>query len=89
VNQQYVPQVEFSELDTLSPQQVDTIKRRGCVLIRNVVDDSEAIKWREELQEYVKSNPDAEGGDVSPSVSDQQPYFIQGFPENDKQFLQL
>ncbi|GJE92712.1 DUF1479 domain-containing protein [Phanerochaete sordida] len=52
-----VPQVEFSALDQLSQEQVDEVRRKGCVVIKNVVDDAEATSWKEDLQEYVKANP--------------------------------
>ncbi|TCD66348.1 hypothetical protein EIP91_001452 [Steccherinum ochraceum] len=52
-----VPQVEFSQLQQLSAEEIATIRQRGCVVIRNVVDDAEATGWRKELQEFVKSNP--------------------------------
>ncbi|KAH8091349.1 DUF1479-domain-containing protein [Cristinia sonorae] len=52
-----VPQVEFSQLSNLSAAETENIRRRGCVVIRNVVDDVEAEGWRDDLQELVKSNP--------------------------------
>ncbi|KAL5511381.1 hypothetical protein ACEPAH_4597 [Sanghuangporus vaninii] len=52
-----IPQVEFSELQNLTSEQIDLIKRRGTVLIKNVVDDDQAISWREELKKYIKTNP--------------------------------
>ncbi|KAL5532885.1 hypothetical protein ACEPAF_4659 [Sanghuangporus sanghuang] len=52
-----IPQVEFSELQNLTLEQIDLIKRRGTVLIKNVVDDYQAISWREEPKKYVKTNP--------------------------------
>ena len=36
---------------------MDEIKRKGCIVIKNVVDDAEAAEWREDLQAYVKANP--------------------------------
>ncbi|KAL5529483.1 hypothetical protein ACEPAG_5468 [Sanghuangporus baumii] len=52
-----IPQVEFSELQSLTLDQINQIKRRGTVLIKNVVDDDQAISWREELKKYIKTNP--------------------------------
>ncbi|KAJ3490842.1 hypothetical protein NLI96_g1126 [Meripilus lineatus] len=54
---QAVPEVEFNELGKLSEKEIDTIQRKGCVVIRNVVDDDEASGWRKDLKEYVSSNP--------------------------------
>ncbi|KAH8091346.1 DUF1479-domain-containing protein [Cristinia sonorae] len=52
-----VPQVEFAQLGKLSAEEVENIRRKGCVVIRNVVDDSEAEGWRRELQDFVRANP--------------------------------
>lgn len=54
---QIVPQVDFTELDTLSASARDNIRRRGVVVIRNVVPDEEATGWRNDLKKYVKENP--------------------------------
>ncbi|CAL1716090.1 unnamed protein product [Somion occarium] len=56
-----VPQVEFSDLPNLSQEQIEAVKRRGCVVIRNVVDDAEAQSWRNDLKEYVTVNSDIYG----------------------------
>ncbi|KAI0076163.1 DUF1479-domain-containing protein [Panus rudis PR-1116 ss-1] len=52
-----IPQVDFAELQGLSKDKLDTIKRKGCVVIRNVVDDAEALSWKADLVDYVKTNP--------------------------------
>lgn len=62
-----MPQVGFAELGSLSEQRVDEIKRKGCVVIRDVVDDAEAKEWQAWLREYVSKNPDIEGDPIRPS----------------------
>ncbi|TRM65073.1 hypothetical protein BD626DRAFT_240198 [Schizophyllum amplum] len=57
----YIPEVEFSDLGKLSKDDVDKIKRIGSVVIHNIVDDEEAMKWKTDLEEFVKANPDVEG----------------------------
>ncbi|KZT33239.1 DUF1479-domain-containing protein [Sistotremastrum suecicum HHB10207 ss-3] len=52
-----IPQIDFSEIDSLSSEKLADIKRRGGVVIRNVVDDAEALRWTDSLREYVKVNP--------------------------------
>ncbi|KAL0063218.1 hypothetical protein AAF712_009916 [Marasmius tenuissimus] len=69
----YIPQVKFSELDKLSPEQIAEIKRKGTIIIRDIVEDAEAAKWKTSLEEFVKANPKR----------------IEGFPEEDLQFFQL
>ena len=53
---QYIPQIDFNSLDRLSPDEIEKIKRRGSVLIRDVVDDAQAVEWKDELKEFVKVN---------------------------------
>ncbi|KAG6827163.1 hypothetical protein H0H92_012923 [Tricholoma furcatifolium] len=57
----YIPQVNFADLKKLGPEEIEKIKRRGSVVIRDVVPDAEAVAWREQLREFVKGNPDAIG----------------------------
>lgn len=37
------------------------IKRKGCLVIRDVVDDAQAREWKTTLDEFVKINPTADG----------------------------
>ncbi|KAF9478840.1 DUF1479-domain-containing protein [Pholiota conissans] len=57
----YIPQVNFADLQTLNHEQVDKIKRRGSVVIKDIVPDEQAAKWKEELKEFVKVNPTVDG----------------------------
>jgi Protein of unknown function (DUF1479) len=54
--EQYIPQISFNSLDSLSQDEIEKIKRRGSVLIRDVVDDAQAAEWKDELKEFVKVN---------------------------------
>ena len=54
---QIVPQVEFQDLESLTEERKDRIKKRGCVLVRNVVERDVAAAWKDELARYVKTNP--------------------------------
>ncbi|KAJ7116584.1 hypothetical protein C8R44DRAFT_792863 [Mycena epipterygia] len=57
----YIPQVSFTDLDKLSDAQIADIKRKGTVLIKDVVDDDQARAWKASLEEFIKANPQAEG----------------------------
>ena len=54
---QGVPEVRFDELGSLSEEQVAEIRRKGCLVIRDVVGDEEARTWQAWLREYVAQNP--------------------------------
>jgi hypothetical protein len=43
---------------------LNKIRQRGSVVIRDIVDDEEAISWRKALEEFVKVNPKVEGKGV-------------------------
>ncbi|KAF8823802.1 hypothetical protein HHX47_DHR9000110 [Lentinula edodes] len=58
---EYIPQVNLSELSSLSPARLDEIRRIGTVVIKDVVDDKEARAWQESLKEFIKANPDVPG----------------------------
>lgn len=58
---QYLPQLDFADLPNLTEAHKTDIKNKGCVIIRNVVDDQQAIAWRHNLQDFVAANPDVEG----------------------------
>ncbi|KAF8181305.1 hypothetical protein BJ912DRAFT_1125852 [Pholiota molesta] len=56
----YIPQVNFADLQTLSQEQLDVIKRRGSVVIKDIVPDEQAIQWKEDLKEFVTVNATVE-----------------------------
>ncbi|KAF4597097.1 hypothetical protein EYR40_007547 [Pleurotus pulmonarius] len=56
----YIPEIKFSDLAGLNPERIEEIRKKGCVVIRDLVDDDEAIKWKDDLKEFVKTNPDVE-----------------------------
>ncbi|KAJ6553578.1 hypothetical protein DFH09DRAFT_1166934 [Mycena vulgaris] len=57
----YIPQVSFADLDKLSEAQIADIKRKGTVVIKDVVDDAQAQGWKDSLEEFIKANPQVEG----------------------------
>ena len=61
---QYIPQVNFADLQSLNEEEVLRIKRRGSVIVKDVVPDEQAMKWKEELKEFVAANPTVEGNSI-------------------------
>ncbi|KAJ7312753.1 hypothetical protein DFH08DRAFT_1087540 [Mycena albidolilacea] len=57
----YIPQVSFADLNKLSKAQIADIKRKGTVVIKDVVDNDQARAWKTSLEEFVEANPHAEG----------------------------
>ncbi|EIN04020.1 DUF1479-domain-containing protein [Punctularia strigosozonata HHB-11173 SS5] len=56
-----IPQVKFSDLEKLSESEIQNIKRRGSLVIKDVVDDADAAAWKTVLGEFAKANPDVKG----------------------------
>ncbi|KAF9048815.1 DUF1479-domain-containing protein [Panaeolus papilionaceus] len=57
----YIPQVKFADLNNLTADEVNIIKRKGAVVIKDIVPDEDAVKWREELKVFVQTNKSVEG----------------------------
>ena len=54
--EQYIPQINFNSFDSISQDDIEKIKRRGTVVIRDVVDDAQAVGWKDDLKKFVKVN---------------------------------
>jgi hypothetical protein len=57
----YIPQVHFQYLDTLVPEQLDDIRRKGSIIIHGVVEEGEAASWKTALEDFIRVNPHVEG----------------------------
>ena len=49
--------MQFRDLETLDEGVLKNIRRRGCVVIHNVVDEAEAQAWKKDLDSLVTGNP--------------------------------
>lgn len=52
-----IPQVEFSNLDSGIASLKGEILKRGAVVVRGVVPEAEARAYKDEVEDYVKTNP--------------------------------
>lgn len=54
-----IPSIEFSEINNHSRVQpfAKAIEKRGAAVIRGVVPQDEAMRWKEEIKEYIAKNP--------------------------------
>ncbi|KAK0498457.1 hypothetical protein EDD18DRAFT_1071133 [Armillaria luteobubalina] len=58
---EFIPQVQFSELQNLPADKIAEIRRKGCLVIKDIVDDEQAIAWKKSLEDFVSNNPDVDG----------------------------
>lgn len=56
-----IPQIDFAELEKISPERKLNISNRGCVVIKNVVPRDVAEGWKEEVIDYIEANPQTRG----------------------------
>lgn len=56
-----IPEVSFAELERGGVAWQDEVRKRGSVVIRDVVDDAEVLGWKNQVLEYVKENPQVKG----------------------------
>ncbi|KAF9233173.1 hypothetical protein BU15DRAFT_54284 [Melanogaster broomeanus] len=57
----FITQIDFANLEKLTPEELDGIRRKGTVVIRGVVDPKEASGWKTALEEFVRANPHVDG----------------------------
>lgn len=51
-----IPEIEFANLHQVSSEQIQKIKSRGCLVIRNVFDRKKVEAWNDDITEYLASN---------------------------------
>ena len=52
-----VPEISFKELNKSdSVKTINAIKKRGCVVIRDVFDDNKVKEWNSDIEKYIKKN---------------------------------
>lgn len=56
-----IPVVEFSELKTLTEEQIKEIKNRGTLVVRNVIPREIAETYKNDILKYVEANPHTNG----------------------------
>jgi hypothetical protein len=56
-----IPEVRFDHLDQDLAQAKDAIKKRGAAVIRGVIPENEAGRYKLELEQYIQKNPQTRG----------------------------
>lgn len=53
-----IPEVDFSDIANtgFTAAQQDLIRKRGCVVVRGVIEERQADSWNNQLEQYLKSN---------------------------------
>ncbi|CAE6475416.1 unnamed protein product [Rhizoctonia solani] len=56
-----IPEVSYAEIDKGGKSWQEEVRKRGSVVVRDVVDDGEALGWKQQVLEYVRENPQVKG----------------------------
>lgn len=56
-----IPQVQFSELENVDELQRQEILKRGSLIIKNVIPREEVVQLKEDLLDYIGTNPNTKG----------------------------
>lgn len=60
-----IPQVEYSELEGATERLGDEIRKRGVVVVGGVIPEGEARAYKDEVEDYVRRNPQTRGACLS------------------------
>ena len=55
-NKKIIPEINFKDLQKSDINLIDDIHHRGCVIIRDVFEDSKINDWNVQLEEYIDQN---------------------------------
>ena len=55
-NTNIIPEINFNELEKNSEKIVNEVKKRGCVIVRDVFDDNKMNEMNSELESYIEEN---------------------------------
>ena len=56
-----IPEIHFEDIDTHPASFEQAVHKRGVAVIRGVVLETEARKYKDEVERYVKDNPSTKG----------------------------
>ncbi|GIT35939.1 MAG: hypothetical protein Ct9H300mP5_4080 [Candidatus Pelagibacterales bacterium] len=51
-----IPEINFKELSNQMKKLLEILKKKGCVIIRDVFDDKIVYEWNKSLEEYIDKN---------------------------------
>ncbi|KAH7138359.1 hypothetical protein B0J11DRAFT_500583 [Dendryphion nanum] len=52
-----IPEIEFRHLDCASEEFSGELRKRGVAVVRGVVEEKEVLRWKEDIRDYIRQNP--------------------------------
>lgn len=56
-----IPEIDFKDIDNAPEAFSKELRKRGVAVVRDVVPEQEALRWKEDLREYIRENPQTKG----------------------------
>lgn len=65
-----IPEIDFKDIDNAPEKFSSELRKRGVAVIRDVVPESEALQWKEDLREYIRQNPQTKGEHLDVAIQE-------------------
>lgn len=75
-----IPELSFEDIDNAPETFNKELKKRGVAVIRGVVQEQEALLWKEDLRDYIKHNPHTKGEAINSGGDTMLKLAINSFP---------
>jgi hypothetical protein len=56
-----IPEIDFKDIDKAPESFSSELRKRGVAVVRGVIPEEEALKWKAYLKEYISQNPQTKG----------------------------
>ena len=56
-----IPEIDFHDIHDAPETFSSALRKRGVAVVRGVVNEDEALLWKEDLREYIRQNPQTKG----------------------------
>lgn len=56
-----IPEISFKDITNAPEAFSKELRKRGVAVVRGVVDEQEALQWKEDLRDYIRKNPQTKG----------------------------
>lgn len=59
-----IPQIDFKDINVSPEEFLKELKKRGVGVVRNVVDEAQALQYKSDVQDYIRANPSTKGKSI-------------------------
>ena len=56
-----LPEISFNDISSASEQWKNEVRKRGAAVVRNVVPEEDALRYKADARQYIRDNPHTKG----------------------------